>query len=330
MVQQQSNPENIKSLSGALVVLSLLFFCNCSSSLKNHTGHSDSSSVALIEDREMASACPRSHRPCGENNKSCCPILQRDGEGSPGGDKKSIDILFVLNTLILGWYPLHFDVESRFQSFIPNMDDPSVDWRMFFINSHYSGSSEQNGRAMNLGLTGQGLSDSKILDRSVPDYPNVFMDVMIRGLKRPESGHCSTSYSSLSCFYGHPLKALMASFAANKHLTRKEASFLAIIVSNRDEEGEERRAGDIIREFQEVYGSDKKLFVWGLIIRPGDKECQYSLDHKYGNNRISNLSKHFSEAGRQIADLVKQTGGGLYNICLKDYSTVASDISTVQ
>ena len=74
------------------------------------------------------------------------------------------------------------------------------------------------------------------------------------------------------CGNVRPLEALKASFSANKELTRQSADFVAVIISNRDEE-EDTSAEDVIREFKKVHGSGKKLSVLSLIILPGDEEC---------------------------------------------------------
>ncbi len=279
----------------------------------------------------MASACPRNHKPCGQNQQSCCPILQEGTERPTGNVPNKLDILFVLNTMPPSWYP-NFNIRRRFQSFIPTMNNPSTDWRVFFIKSHYSNSDGQSGKAMNLNT--QALPDTAFLDRSVPDNANVFAEMIVRGLRgedrygRPYS--CSSTNSPFNCNYGHPLKALKASFAANRHLVRKKAVFLAIIVSNRDEQGEEINAEDIIREFENIYGPDKRLSVWALIVLPGDTNCFYNVENLYRN--VSHpAKKHFGDYGYQIANLVKKTEGEMQSICLEDhqdYSELARRITT--
>ncbi len=211
---RQHDLKTIKNFLQVLTLLPVFLLCQCSSSPKSQT-ESPSAGV-LVENRDMASH----------------------------PNKNELDILFVLNTLDSHWSPDRtlFDTRKRYESFIPTMDDPSIDWRMFFINSHYSEGDEKNGKAMNLDI--QNLPNAEFLDRSVPNHSNVFVDMIDKGLWRKNKDNtpykCSpTGHPIFNCVYGHPLKALKASFTANKDLTRKEATLLVIIISNRDEQGQE-------------------------------------------------------------------------------------------
>lgn len=299
---RQYDLKTVKNSLRVLILLSLL--CQCSSSSKSRAKDSYISGETLIEHRKTAS------------------------------DPNKLDILFVLNTLDSHWSPVNFDTRKRFESFIPAMDVPSIDWRMFFINSHYSEGDEKNGKAMNLDI--QNLPNAESLDRSIPDYSNVFVNMITKGLwgrnKDNTPYKCSpTGHPIFNCNYGHPLKALKTSFAASKHLTRKEATFLAIIISNRDEAGRDAHPGEIIDEFKKVYGPDKELFVWALIIPPGHTGCLNSPEHIYSSNLHNVPKKHLGDYGYQIAELVDLTGGGKYNICLEpeeDYRDVARRITT--
>ena len=284
-----------------LILLPLALFCQCANAPKNQ-GSSLILRETLIENRNIAN----------HSNK--------------------LDILFVLNTLDPGWYPVNFNIKQRFESFVPNMDVSSLDWRMFFINSHYSEGSEENSKAM--GLDTQNPQDVQFLDRSIPDYSNVFVDMVTKGLrgenKEGTPYQCSsTGHSVFNCNYGHPLKALKASFASNEHLTRKEATFLVIIISNRDEKGQGITGGEVIDEFKKVYGFDKKFFVWALIIPPNHTGCLNSPEHIYGNRKYNVPKKHLGDYGFQIDELVRLTGGVKYNICRdpgEDYSDLARQI----
>jgi len=307
---------DLKTVKNSLRVLILLptslLLCQCSSSPKSQAEDSHIPRETLIEHRNTAS------------------------------DTNKVDILFVLNTLDSYWFPVNFDTRKRFESFIPIIDVPPIDWRMLFINSHHSEGDEKNGKAMNLDI--QNLPNAEFLDRSVPNHSDVFVNMITKGLwgknKDGTSYKCSpTGHPVFNCNYGHPLKALKTSFAANKHLTREEAAFLAIIISNREEAGREIYPDEIIEEFKKVYGPGKKFSVWALIIRPGDKRCLNSPEHIYDNTEHNVPKKHLGDYGYQIAELVDLTGGGegdKHNICRdtgegllpSDYSDLAKRIIT--
>ena len=111
-------------------------------------------------------------------------------------------------------------------------------------------------------LDGQyGVLNSKVLDKNTKDYSNTFIYTITRGPEitydRNEKHHC---HRPPLCSSVRPLRALRGSFSANKDLTRSGADFVAVILSNRDEEQEKTSADDVIREFRRVYGSSKKTF----------------------------------------------------------------------
>ncbi len=251
----------------------------------------------------------------------------------PNRPRRPVDIFFVLNASSSMWYYLTYlttmnnnkRFQTRFKSFVPIMNQYNMDWRMFFANSGHSNGhlkQQKNGKAMEL----EGKHDilgSKVLDRTTPDYTNIFMYTVTRGPDRsPEHGTPHPCSDPPYCGNVRPLRALKASFAANKHLTRDEADFVAVIVSNRDEE-KEVTADDIIDEFKKVYGSGKRLSVLSLIVLPGDEEC-YQTNKK----RTFFLYSHWQKPshGNQIAGLARRAGGGNFSICLNDYSIMAKTI----
>ena len=197
---------------------------------------------------------------------------------------------------------------------------------MFFTNSDYSGRKvfkERNGEAMK--LDGKyGVLNSKVLDKNTNDYLNTFLYTITKGPEvnydRNEKHHC---HRPPYCSNVRPLRALKGSFAVNKDLTRSEADFVAVILSNRDEEQEKVSANDVIREFRNVYGSHKKLFVLSLIVLPGDSEC-YDKNEK----RTFFIYKRRQKPGygERISSLARRAGGGNFSICMKDYTVLAKTI----
>ncbi len=256
-----------------------------------------------------------------------------------------VDILFVLNSHSSMHYYLNYltsmknntRFQKRFQSFIPTLNKNGLDWRMFFTNSDYSdgiftkgGSGGyfkgRNGKAMH--LEGRyGILREQILDQTVSDYLNTFMYTITRGPDRTGDTRGGTNVCDYPphCSNARPLKALKSSFAKNKNLTRKGAHFIAIIVSNRDEDEKNGKvtAEEVISEFKSVYGSDKRLSVLSVIIEPKNTKC-----FQKNEDRTFFVYHHWQKGsyGVQISKLAKKTGGGNFSICLKDYSIVAETI----
>ncbi len=86
---------------------------------------------------------------------------------------------------------------------------------------------------------------------------------------------------------------------------------------------------EIIDEFKNIYGPDKRFFVWALIIQPNHRECFYSPEHIFRSDKHNVPKKHLGDYGHQIARLVKLTEGMEYNICREreeNYSDIARDI----
>ena len=248
--------------------------------------------------------------------------------------KKPVDILFVIDTSTSMHFYLIQAFKKRFESFISIIDN-SLDWRVFFTNAEYYYSKYKvlnflnptlNGKAMKL-EDAEGILNRNYLDRTVPYCDDVFLYTISRDpVRTNDDGQEENYYCSYPPYCQgneQPLRALQASFQANKPITRKEADFVAVIVSNTDENPDggssSVTAKKVIDEFKKVYGSSKRLTVLSLIVLPGDKKCEQE------NNHLQLIGKETS-MGKRIADLAKEAGGGNFSICLDDYSIVAETI----
>ncbi len=264
--------------------------------------------------------------------------LTADGEPSDSEasslpePKKPMDILFVLDTSE-GMEPyLNKLFSDRFRTFLTIIN--RLNWRIMFTNAGYSsgdgwfdwiGTTALNGKAMEL-ENKDGRMKAKYLEPRMPDYSNTFQYTLTREPKH--RGSVGTGYR---CYYApycdegeQPLRALQMSFSANKQFVRKEADFVAIIITNEDEEPEEDEpnvtAGTIFQEFKKVYGSGKKLYILNIIVLPGDEHCVEE------NIKIQSWLWEQSTPGEKISEVAKKIGGGNFNICLEDYSVVADTI----
>jgi len=240
-----------------------------------------------------------------------------------GKTKRVVDILFVVDTTFSMHYYLHSGFKKRLNKFIPIISK-DLNWRIMFTNSAYSDSSfwsffnrGMNGEAMRL-EDRYNITDLRYLDHTVPDYSQVFIYTISTEPGRPPAGSGPKPYPDGGCHYppychttsNKPLQALQASFAANKHLTRKEADFVSIILSN-DDDSSSTTPQDVISEFKKVYGPEKKLLALNLIILPEDRECEENSG---------------AGIGTKIAELAKKTGGGNFSLCRNDFSIVAETL----
>ena len=264
-----------------------------------------------------------------------------DSEGSEGfseggeGTSRPIDILFVLNTAST---PLHW-FKQRFNNFIPHLR--GIDWRMIFTNATYKQCQwwcpfgPKKGEAMPIESKYKVLSQ-RYLDSSIRPYDLSPTSLLITTITTepvarsfdnigpslfndPSYIHRYPPYLHYQSKY--PLRALQSSFSANQSLTREEATFVAIIVSNQDEavhlkSPAEPTAKSILKEFQKVYGEEKRLYLLSVIVLPDDEQCR---SIKYLNR--------YSSAGQKIAEVAKEIGGGNFSLCLRDYSIVAKTIA---
>jgi len=242
--------------------------------------------------------------------------------------KNPVDILFLLDTSNSMYPYLNGKFQRRFKTFISIIND--LDWRMFFTNTAYS--SSWWGRNINGAMNGQAMRlegrydvlNNRYLDRNLPYYSNVFMWTITRDPNRDRSSidgkepHNECAYPPYcQSFIKRPLSALKASFSVNKKLTRKEAHFVAVIITNSDEDKDKAiKAKEVVSEFKKVYGSNKRLTVFSLVVRPSDTKCKKEND---GIFQVPNYAVLTS-------DLAKQVGGGNFSLCLDDYSKVAEAI----
>ena len=241
--------------------------------------------------------------------------------------KRPVDILFVVDTSTSMYFYLNNAFKKRFKNFISIINN--LDWRILFTDAAYSG-----GSFFSLGMDGEAMKlegedyilDRYYLDHTVPNYVNVFNYTITREPHRisergDDGDECS--YPPYCQGSEKPLRALHASFSANKRLTRKEADFAVVIISNTDENSAKGSSAithkEIINEFNKVYGSEKELMVFSIIVLPDDDKCKKEND-----------AQQFwfpeSKKAEKIAALAPKTGGGNFSICLDDYSIVAKSI----
>lgn len=246
-----------------------------------------------------------------------------------------LDILFVLDTSPQMDFYFGTAFQSRFGQFLSQVEE--TDFRVFFTNSDvtneglwFRGLRDQralNGAAMNLEGVQEGvLLKRKYIDKDLSGYEQIFKNTLT---------HTAVSKCRYPPFchgkWVQPLRALMSSFTANDDHFREEADMVAIIITNRDEEPlnkpEKRTKPDeVMEEFRGAYGTDKKLYVFGLIVVPGDEECL----KKEKEQRRKFFSRETNHYGHSIQRLVEISDGGqALSLCLEDYSAVGKHLMDV-
>ncbi len=258
-----------------------------------------------------------------------CERLQKAGvltsPSSAMAQSGLVDIMFILDTD--DPMDFYFDegiFQKRFKDFISIIDQNFKNWQWFY--THADDDDEDTiGVALSLESETK-ILDSHVLTPKTPDYEEVFMySITETPARGPGTTRCQ--YPPYCQDDPSPLAALKVAFSKNKHLTRAEADLVAVIITNSDEAPEEEnkgtRATEVLKEFRDVYGSTKKLYVFNIIILPDDRECWKENDNNLGF--FAQLWNNVYE-GKKVASLVQKTGGGNFSICLDDYSKVARSI----
>ena len=240
-----------------------------------------------------------------------------------------VDILFVIDSShAMALFLRRKNMSSKFMSFLSDIQ--ALDWRMIFTNTKYFNPRGPiglvrrdglNGGALHL-QNGEEIMDRKYLDSTVVDYEDVFFDTLSK-----EKGDSCKLPPGCSGSNEQPLKALRSSFLLNQDWTRREADFVAVIISSTDEnkmEGTtaEELVDSVVMEFESAYGKDKRLVVFSIIVNPEDTSCKDLQRSQQGRLKEARF-------GVTIAEMAKKTGGGNFSICSKDFSAVSKAIVRV-
>ncbi len=196
---------------------------------------------------------------------------------------------------------------DRFNSFVTGLGD--LDWQIAITTTDVS-----NGPH---GLDGSILQmtgfPGRILDPSTPDADIIFKNTVAR----PETVNCAPA----NCPSGHE-QPLFASIRAmekrnsdNVGLFRDGSDLAIVILSDEDELStgptNATQPQYVIDKFQSIWGPEKKLSVYGIIVEPGDSRCLNLQRGQTGN------TAHY---GHLISNLSNKTGGITGSICDTDYS----------
>lgn len=232
------------------------------------------------------------------------PLILRSGmplsdEFTQGYINKKLDILFVVDNSI-SMAEEQERLGERIGSFIATLHD--VDWQIGITTTDVS-----NGR---YGLKGSLLplsgASGYILTPRTPNYEQVFRNTVVRR----ETIECTTD-----CPSGDEQPLAAAIMAMQKHNTvnagffRPGADIGLLVLSDEDEqsEGAGTTPEDVINTVRSLWSDTKRLYTYGIIIRPGDTACL--------NSQVTG-----GYYGTFVARLANLTGGLVGSICEEDYA----------
>lgn len=228
--------------------------------------------------------------------------------------KNKIDILFVIDNSP-SMQREQKKLGERLQSFLKGIRH--MDWQIAFTTSDVSnGKHGIKGSLLDL----SGHPNKKVLTPDHQDAENVFYSTV----QRPEAQNCIFGCPSSN---EQPLRAsIMAmekSNTVNAEFFREDADLSIVVLTDEDEmsTGSSKKtttANQVVDSFHSIFGNDKKLSVYGIVIEPNDVAC-YEAQKSEGINNAS--------PGLSVANLSRMTDGYIGSICENDYAIALEKIS---
>ena len=249
--------------------------------------------------------------------------------------KTKIDILFVLD--------VSRSMRENLSKLGESMDSllsriRNFDWQMAFTTADhgdhmrvegrvgeerwrdYKGSLPHFGRFMKLENHGNVL-EQQILDKKTPSYNRIFRDTLTLNSTR----NCNDGLPPY-CQGGHeqPLRSLKAALERdeNRGFFRKDADFIAIVITNEDERIEDPKRATTAQEVRDVFYSihenrNKDFYGFGIIVESED--C-------YSRNNNGSTKGEYS---KRVSELAEMTRGRNVSICQSDYGIALRGISSL-
>lgn len=240
------------------------------------------------------------------------PSAQKTEVFTQGPGANQVDILIVDDNS-----PSMADLEgklaSRFGDFVSSLKD--VDYHIGITTTDVSSGP--------LGLRGSLLplngAPGNVLSPTTVNASTVFSNT----IRRPEAkcfvfGCASSDEQPLKA----SLLAMQKAGTVNRSFFRQNADLAIVILTDEDEMSDgppqATQPQQVISEFESIWGSQKNLGVYGLIVQPGDSAC-------------AEQRRAFPEdplvASQMVANLVEKTKGQTASVCASDYGPALSAIS---
>jgi hypothetical protein len=223
-----------------------------------------------------------------------------------------VDILFVVDNSP-SMAKEQKQLGERLQSFMKQVRN--MDWQIAFTTTDVT--SRKYGIKGSL-LELAGHPGQKVLTADFTDAEDVFYNTV----QRPEGRRCFLFGCPSS--KEQPLKASI--LAMQKHDTddaaffRDDADLAIVVLSDEDEmSGGGKRATkpeQVVEAFHSIFGNEKKLSVYGIVIQPKDNSC-YEEQKEEGTS---------ASAGTYVTELSRMTNGYVGSICDNDYAVALEKI----
>ncbi len=250
---------------------------------------------------------------------------------------RPLDIVLIIDTSFSMQKRLT-SFKSRFAHFLSRLS--YLDWKLMITNADhgdtwnpFSNIVALKGNAFRLERNGQVL-DLKYLSPSVPYYNSIFLSSISlhkwgEYTRSTREGTQNVQPCQLppgcQSYKEQPLKSLKSALIKNPDFFRKEADVAVVLISNSQEQAGPTSATEpeeVIRQFEEQYGTKKRFEVYGLVIREEDEEClQENLAQQ------SAFTEPQVEVSFKIMTLSDMTGGEIFSLCSADYSELAMSIA---
>lgn len=205
---------------------------------------------------------------------------------------------------------------AKFSSFIQGLRD--LDWQIGVTTTDVSsGPHGVKGSLLEL----DNHPGKTVLTQAFNDANSVFKHT----IQRPETTGCSTPTGNCPSGNEQPLFATILAIdkrnSDNSGFFRNGVDLAVVVISDEDEmstgPSNATKPQDVIDKFRSVWGPEKKLSFYGIIVEPGDLTCY--------NEQIQDTGGTASY-GTHVAELARLTGGVTGSICNKDYSDTAQKI----
>ncbi len=168
-----------------------------------------------------------------------------------------------------------------------------------------------------------GKKGERILTYSTPNFEQIFFNTIIR----KETTNCGFSpQNPCPNPWVQPLKASIMAMEKRNHenrgFFRAQSDLVIIVLSNKNE----MRTGTdynptqpqaVIDRFKSIWPEDKKLFVNGLVVVPGDENCLREIKQRF---------PYDPSYGTFVTRLSNMTAGKVTSICEKDYTSNLKNI----
>lgn len=162
-----------------------------------------------------------------------------------------------------------------------------------------------------------------ILKPTTPNFLEVFKNTVQRSeTYDPDTGLSCLVNPNVQCPSGNetPLRATIEAMNKrnkdNKGFFRSGADLAVLVLTDEDETpdigGGITSAEAVVNQFKTIWPSDKKLSVYGIIIKPGDTACF--------NEQKKQMIGASASYGTKPNELANLTGGSSHSICEKDFT----------